>query len=308
MSSLHESVTKLGRRIAWATYRRKTRNLRERSYKSLLACYVKMLDRMWTRIGVAGEDVPVARYCFDKSNATARLYFERRNDGKQSHALLMGDPNQPRKISVLNDITAGIELPYYISDEIIAATVIASIFSEADSADEDAINEILARYYKTEPYDPLQISRVWMSRLNSTVCNIWRIAPIMRRTMELVDERRIKLSVAQKIAMDEVEILEPPTCMNSDNGDGRINMSYSMAGSCFYTIDHHGIAICKEFPNEYLDLEDYEVMLGVAGTIYKDITGCSDDDVGRGGAMAVLGEEPEWMNENLLPWERQNQE
>lgn len=308
MSNLRASASKLGNRIAWATYRRKTRNLRERSYKSLLTCYVKMLDRMWSRVGVPDEDVPVTKYYFDKADATAVLCFERCKGGKRSHILLMGDPVDPRKISVLNDITAEVELPYYISDEIIAATVVASVLSEEDSVDEEAINAILARYYKTEPYDPLQISRVWMSRLNSTVCNIWRIAPIMSRTMELVDERKLKFAIAQKIAMDEVEIPDLPTCMNSDNGDGRINMSYSLAGSCFYTIDHHGIAICKEFPNEYLDLEDYQVMLGVAGTIYKDITGCSDDDVGRGGAVAVLGEEPEWMNENLFPWERQNEE
>ena len=34
---------------------------------------------------------------------------------------------------------------------------------------------------------------------------------------------------------------------------------------------------------------------------------CSDDDNGRAGAMEMLKDEPEWMNENLFPWERELQ-
>ena len=128
----------------------------------------------------------------------------------------------------------------------------------------------------------------------------------MHRAMELVEKKSMSMSIAHKIAMEEVEPaeLELPKCMNSDNGDGRMNMSYM--NSYFYTIDHHGIAVCREFPNEFLDLSDYEVMLTVAATIYRDITGNQDlDDAGISGASWLLQEEPEWMNGNLFPHERQ---
>ena len=141
-----------------------------------------------------------------------------------------------------------------------------------------------------------------MCRLNTTLCNVWQAAPVMKRALEIAEDRGMKLVIAHKLAMEEVEAAELPSCFNSDNGDGRINMSYP--GSCFYTIDHRGTAICKEYPSEFLDLSDYEKMLGVAGTIYKDITGCSDDDTGRGGAIAILQEEPEWQDSNLFPWEK----
>ena len=65
-----------------------------------------------------------------------------------------------------------------------------------------------------------------------------------------------------------------------------------------YTIDHHRVAICKEFPNELLDLSDYEMMKRVAATICKDING--EDVPGLGDALWLVGAEPEWTDACVL--------
>lgn len=260
------------------------------------------MRRMWHRLNTSKEKEPNPCFHFNKTNATATFYFERETDGKKSHVWMMGDPNNEIVGALLQDLNRKTEIPYFISDEIIVATAIASISSKKDLATEEESIKILHDYYATEPYKPLELSQVWMSRLNSTMCYIWQTAPIMKRTMQIAEERGLSPAIAQKLAMEEVKISELPSCLNSDNGDGRVNMSYP--GSHYYTIDHHGMAICKEFPNEYLNLSDYETMKVVAATIYRDITLNQDlDDIGISGALYLMPEEPEWRGGNLFPWE-----
>lgn len=304
MPGYTDLLNKLTGRLLWATAQRKQRLRREEGYKNLAQCYENMLQRMWSRVGPLGEDPPTSCFVFDKSRAVAVLYFVRKKNNKKSHAWLMGHPTDKTRATILTDLNAGVEIPYFITDEIIAATIIASVLSNVECVDQKTVEKYLFAYYDTEPYDPLEVSRTWMSRLNTVVCNIWRISPIIRRAMNIVDERGLQFAESMNIALEEVKIPDLPLCLNSDNEDGRINMSYDLPSSCFYTIDHHGVAVCREYPNEYLDLRNYEAMLAVAGTIYKDITGCSNEDNGRGGAMAMLEQEPEWENNNLFPWDR----
>ena len=298
----NNSLKDIASRLKWATILRKERRSREEAYRSLAACYEKMMRRMWHRLNTSKENEPNPCFHFNKTNATATFYFEREADGKKSHTWTMGDPNNEQVGTLLKDLNRKTEIPYFISDEIIVATAIASISSKKDHATEEESIKILHDYYATEPYKPLELSQVWMSRLNSTMCNIWQMAPIMKRTMQIAEERGLSPVIAQKLAMEEVKVPELPSCLNSDNGDGRVNMSYP--GSFFYTIDHHGMAICKEFPNEYLNLSDYETMKVVASTIYRDLTLNQDlDDLGISGALYFLQEEPEWNGGNLFPWE-----
>ena len=299
---MQESARKLAGRLKWSTTLRKERAIREDAYKSLANCYKKMMERMWHRVGQNGVKTPTLVFSFDKSDATATIYFEDKANGRRSHVLAMGDPSNIKGGGLLQDLNRKESLPYFISDEIIVSTAIASILSDKGNATEAESQKVLSEYYATEPYNPLDLSKVWMSRLNSTMCSLWQMAPIMKRTMEIAEDRKLKPTIAQKIAMEEVEIPELPPCLNSDNGDGRINMSYP--GSLFYTIDHHGIAVCKEYPNEYLDLSDYSAMKSIASTIYRDITGNKDlNDIGISGALFLIEEEPVWNGGNRFPWE-----
>ena len=73
-----------------------------------------------------------------------------------------------------------------------------------------------------------------------------------------------------------------PQLLISHNDNGTINISYidgkvddldSVKGcSCWYTIDHEGMAHVKEF-NEVLDLKDFRQLLGIAATIIQDVYG-----------------------------------
>ena len=296
------SIKQIVGRLKWATIQRKERNSREEAYRELAKCYEKAMHHMWERVRNSTEKEPNSFFYFNKKNATATFYFEREADKKRSHTLRMGNPNDEKKGAQLKDLDRNVEIPYFITSEIIVATAIASILSDKDCVTEEESSKILHDYYAAEPYKPLSLSKVWMSRLNSTMCYIWKMAPIMKRAMQIREERGLDLVIAQKIAIEEVKIAEPPSCLNSDNEDGRVNMSYP--GSFFYTIDHHGIAICKEFPNEYLDLSDYETMKVVAATIYRDLTSNKDlEDLGISGALYLMEEEPDWKDENLFPWQ-----
>ena len=302
MNKLLRLVSAAKGRFIWSTTWRKNRAKREYAYKCVTEDYVKIIERVWRCVGPPGEEAPEPHFVFDKSTAVGYLHFVRKPANKFSHHFRMGDPADNKNGNILKDLTSNKEIPYFITQEIIAATVVASVLSEITPVDPESVNQILIKYYETEPYDPLELSRVWMCRLNTTLCNVWRAAPLLKRTIDIVEERGIEASIAVKIATEEVTIPELPSCFDSDNGDGRINISYP--GSCFYTIDHHGMSICKEHPSEYLSLKSYEQMLCIAATIYQDITGCCDDDIGRFAAVDHLKEEPKWEESLLLPWER----
>jgi len=141
------------------------------------------------------------------------------------------------------------------------------------------------------------------------VCNFYFMVPVGRRAKQLMDDG-MDIWPASEQAMSEVPKFNKedlPRCLNSNNGDGRHNMSYE--GSCFYTIDHGGIAICKEFPNEDLDLSDDNTLVAVAATIYSDITGTSFEDPGMEYAVGMFKYQlPEWKGENVMPHEREEQE
>lgn len=298
-----ESLSRIYGRLMWATIRRKDRLIREKAYFNLVQMYGKMVDSMWRYTGDSNEFPPKLYFKFDKNFAVAVFGWVTPEDEKRSNLWELGDKDNRKNIAKLFDLNANEEIPFHISDEIIAATAIASLLSDEEAVDEGSINQILTSYYENQEFDPIEISTVWLSRLNTTMCNIWKMAPVMKRTIEIMEGRKIDFLIAQKIAMEEVRAPELPKCLNSNNGDGRMNMSYM--GSNFYTIDHYGIAICKEYPNEFLNLADYEMMRTVASTIYRDITMNSDlNDLGISGANMIFEEEPEWMNGNLFPWER----
>ena len=149
------------------------------------------------------------------------------------------------------------------------------------------------------------VSFVYASRLNSVLCNIWRVAPEMGRTMQLMEEKKLSFAEANDIAQQEVEIPQLPQCIHSDNEDGRTNVSwYWFDGggqSCMYTVDAEGIAVCKEHPDEHLDLGDYEYLLGVAATIYCDLTRSSREGDAVNGAIYMCQQEPKWKGGNLFP-------
>ena len=73
-----------------------------------------------------------------------------------------------------------------------------------------------------------------------------------------------------------------PQLLISHNDNRTVNVSYidgklddlnSVKGcSCYYTIDHEGIAHVKEF-NEVLDLKDLRQLLGMVATIIQDVYG-----------------------------------
>ncbi len=76
-----------------------------------------------------------------------------------------------------------------------------------------------------------------------------------------------------------------PQLLISLNDDGTVNISYidgkledldSVKGcSCWYTIDHEGMAHVKEF-NEILDLKNLPHMTAVVATIIQDVYGPFD--------------------------------
>ena len=148
------------------------------------------------------------------------------------------------------------------------------------------------------------VSWVYASRLNSVLSAIWKIAPEMKMTMRLMEEKDLSFNEAAAIAEQEVEIPELPECRISDNEDGRTNVSwYWFDGgvSCFYTVDAEGIAVCKEYPDEHLDLSDYDYVLGVATTVYCDLTRSSRESDGVNATVYMCKDEPVWKGVNLLP-------
>ena len=89
-------------------------------------------------------------------------------------------------------------------------------------------------------------SEKYLMMLNNMVCNIWT-------QYELTKD------------------IDLPSCLNSKNDDGSLNVSYP--GSCMYKIDWTGKTICEEFPNEDLDISAFKDLCVVAATIVQDITG-----------------------------------
>ena len=180
-----------------------------------------------------------------------------------------------------------------------------------EPTDPEAVKENIERLHRTwilanDDIFKAEAERsfVWFSRLNSTVCNLWSSASKTNLAVEMCEKRGLKFSDALEVASEEVNVPPLPDCRYSDNEDGRINASwYGKAGigmSCFYTVDSNGIAACKEFPHEHIDLSDYNTMLTIAATIYRDLTSCADDDVGLSGALLACQDEPEWRGGNLF--------
>ena len=283
--------------------------MREEAYKNLANGYAVVFLRIWERLAMPSAETPQFVYTFLKSSGTAMFFWRWKEKDRFSHFWVLGE-DKSKAGARLFDMNRDVEVPYFISDEIIAATAVAALLGDSDPVDEgvvgdEMVKDILSKYYDLQGFDPLEISKVWSSRLNTMVCNFWNASPGMKRAMELMEERGLDFSLAHKIALNETKVPDLPACMRSDNGDGRINMSY--AGSFYYTIDHYGMAICMEHPNEYLDLANYETMKTVAATIYRDIIGNQDlEDLGIGGASFLLEEEPEWEGDNLMPSDRKD--
>ncbi len=150
------------------------------------------------------------------------------------------------------------------------------------------------------------ISYVFVARLNKVLCNIWRAAPGLTMTAMLVKENPDwSLNRANEAAQAAAVVPELPTCAVSDNEDGRTNVSWYCGDegiSCFYTVDAEGTAVCKEYPDEELDLSDYETMACVAATIYCDLTLNKHDSDGVQAALhACIKHEPEWKGDTIFP-------
>lgn len=307
IEKIQGKVKKYIGRAKWATIWREDRERRKVAYQTLAMGYHAMFLRMWERLGPPNGGTPEIRFGFSKATGRGMLCWRWMEKDHFSHIWLIGNEGR-NEAARLVDINRREDVPYYISDEIIAATAMASLLAEQSDdnepvVDEETVNGMLARYYEWQEYNPLEISQVWSSRLNTMVCNFWNMTPIMRQTVELKQTTDLSLSEAQEKSFAEVQVPDLPDCIRSNNGDGRINMSYD--NSYFYTVDHHGMVVCREFPNEYLDISDYEVMKTVAATIYRDITGNQNlNDEGVGWTNLLLEKEPEWMNGNLMPSNR----
>ena len=77
------------------------------------------------------------------------------------------------------------------------------------------------------------------------------------------------------------EGFETPTCLISDDSDGRVNMSYMNSdqtkSSCFYTVQPDGFTHVKEF-NEVLNLSSLQHNTVVVGAILEDIYGINAEE------------------------------
>jgi len=131
------------------------------------------------------------------------------------------------------------------------------LFNLADGIDSDWVKEIRLMDYRKTPEHSLsskqEESEKYLTMLNNMVCIIWT-----------------QYELTKDITL--------PRCLNSKNEDGSVNVSYP--GSCMYKIDWTGKTVCKEFPNEDLDISSLEILCVVAATIVKDITGdhsCYDE-------------------------------
>ena len=155
------------------------------------------------------------------------------------------------------------------------------------------------------------VSFVWTSRLNTTLCNFWRVAPEMTVTALCLKEKpEWDFNRANEAAQAVAVVPELPTCRVSDNEDGRTNVSWycdniyglpHQDASCMYTVDAEGMAVCKEYPDEHLDLSDYGWLLGVAATIYCDLSVSDIESDGLRALLQLWQEEPEWVGDHALP-------
>ena len=256
---------------------------------------------MWASLGPTNTEAPQLKFDFLKHNGTATVQFHQAELGKSSHLLVCGGPEHD-EVKCLSDNTIEETIPYFISSEIIAASVIGSILSEEGIATEKVVRNNLAKYFELKGYEPKELSFVWLSRLNTIFCTFWNQSPLMEKTMKFRKERGLEFNIAYEEAKKGYEPPELPECRYSDNKDGRMNIDYE--GSCFYTIDHHGIAVCRESPNEYFNLADYDELCATAETIYRDVAGKHDKaDPGIYGTYLELFNEPRWTGLNAFPSE-----
>ena len=283
-------------RVGWATVHRKERNNRQLVYSLYFSQLRDLVSRMWERVGDGNPVTALGN--FSKENAQFTMVFTAGD--KVSDIWIMGE-NEKGKAKRLLKYFSGDYVPFHTTKEVIAATIIAQMNlgdGEGSGFDikDEVIQEIIHNWYMLKGPDPTRDSWTWLHRLNTTVCNLWQSAPVLQKASEICAEKSIPIADAVELAFESVGAVALPDCGTSNNQDGRYNISYK--GSCYYTIDHYGVAICKEFPNELLDLSDYETMKRVAATICKDING--DDVPGLGDALWWVKEEPEWTGACVL--------
>ena len=306
-------------RIKWATIWRKERKQRFEAYFAYAAQVKLHLAAIWTGLSIhPGKPWPELDFMTFKDGGCGGFLF--RWEGRTSHFYMLGKPGR-KQGAYLYDTERDENIPYYTHPEIIAAEAICSLTKPHKNggpscvvATEQEINGLLAKYHFHLVTDvgeshPKEISKVWVSRLNTMLVNLWQNAPVLLRTSQLEQQKGLEFQEALDIAFEEVDPknMKLPAGRTSDNEDGRRNVSYE--GSCFYTVDRRGIACCRDYPGEFLDLSEFDTLVRVARTIYQDITGCGDDDKGLALALwAFSNSEPDWKDENLFPWERGEQE
>ena len=118
-----------------------------------------------------------------------------------------------------------------------------------------------------------------------------------------MEEKGLSFTEANEIAQKEHTVFPVPQCLHSANEDGTTNISWvgCIGTAGFYTIDAEGMAVCKEYPDEQLDLSDYGWLLGVAATIYCDLSVSDIESDGVRAAMQMCQQEPEWKGDHVLP-------
>ena len=146
------------------------------------------------------------------------------------------------------------------------------------------------------------VSFVYAWRLNSVMLRIAEKAPEMKMTTRLMKEKDLSFTEALEIAKKEHTVFPLPQCLHSANEDGTTNISWigGIGTAGFYTIDAEGMAVCKEYPDEHLDLSDYGWLLGVAATIYCDLSVSDIESDGLRALLQLWQEEPEWVGDHAL--------
>ena len=284
-------------RIRWATLKRGDRKSRERAYLRKAYCISVFAKEIWK--AVYPSDSPLVwMNSFTKHDACLS-FFAVHEGVKSDHYFLGLDQDN---FWDLSRCESDENISFWTSEEFVAANIIAQIKSnDVANPPDELVETILNRYFEHEGIDADGQANAWLNRLNRLVCDLYQTAPVCVEALRLL-EQGADFKESYEKAFATVERPELPTCIASVDSPGRYNMSYSYDGSCFYTIDHDGFAVCKEFPNESLPLNDYETLKTVAYAIVKDIR--NGDESGLGDALYWLKEEPEWKGDCIMPQDR----
>lgn len=287
-------------RIEWGTTKRKDRTNREQSYKLRFGLISGITNQIWE---IVYPNDPPLQWKGGFTKYDAAFCFFAVSGGVESDGYYLGLDQDNAYDFQYGSCDS--KLSYWTCEEVLAAGIIAEIKSKSITPPQELVETILAQYFIHEGIDAAGQSETWMHRLNSVVCSLWQMSNVFAVAQSIAEEEGLQHMKAFDKAMAITPKLELPMCYNSPDGVGRHNISYSANGSCFYTIDFAGEAVCKEYPNERLNLAEYETMLRVACTIVRDMR--QGDESGLADAMFMMKDEPEWKNGCIMPETHEDQ-